>query len=147
MGAVNGRRLMCTKKLAHYLSWDTPPSEQEQRMRKQYSAETSMPSVEKYSNTILVPVQQFLVPLMLHSAPPAPLSRRLPADDCLADLVVDIGPVAGIHLAPPIHWHLESNSYSPCLFFSHRRNFLYIQYSLGRHRRNCYLGKHLECSL
>ena len=38
---------------------------------------------------------------MLHSAPPAPLSRRLPAHDCSTDLVVDIGPVAGICLGPP----------------------------------------------
>jgi len=60
-----------------------------------------MPSLEKHSNTILVPAQQFLVLSMLHSAPPASLSRRLPAHDCSADLVVDIGPVAGIHLAPP----------------------------------------------
>ena len=60
-----------------------------------------MTSPEKHSNTILVPAQQFLVPLMLHSAPTAFLSRRLPAHDCSADLVVDIGPVAGIHLAPP----------------------------------------------
>jgi hypothetical protein len=70
-------------------------------MRKQQSAETNMPSLEKHSNTISVPAQQFLVPLMLHSAPPASLSRRLPDHDCSADLVVDIGPVAGIHLAPP----------------------------------------------
>jgi len=60
-----------------------------------------MPFLEKHSNTISVPAQQFLVPSMLHSAPPASLSRRLPAQDCSADLVVDIGPVAGIHLAPP----------------------------------------------
>jgi len=38
---------------------------------------------------------------MLHSAPPASLSKRLPAHNCSADLVVYIGPVAGIHLAPP----------------------------------------------
>jgi len=79
----------------------TPRSKQEQRMRKQQSAETNMTSLEKHSNTISVPAQQFLVPLMLHSAPTASLSRRLPADDCLADLVVEIGPVAGIPLAPP----------------------------------------------
>jgi len=66
-----------------------------------------MPSVEKHSSTISVPVQQFLVPLMLHSALTAPLSRRLPAHDCSADLVVDIGPVAGIHLAPPAAHALE----------------------------------------
>jgi len=70
-------------------------------MRKQQSTETDMPSPEKHSNTISVPAQQFLVPLVLHSAPPASLSRRLPDHDCSADLVVDIGPVAGIHLAPP----------------------------------------------
>jgi len=66
-------------------------------MRKRQSAETNM----KHSNTISVPVQQFLVPSMLHSAPPASLSRRLPDHDCSTDLVVDIVPVAGIHLAPP----------------------------------------------
>jgi len=88
-------------------SWDTPPSKQEQRTRKQQSAETSMPSLEKHSNTISLPAQQFLVPSMFHSALSVPLSRRLPAYDCSADVVVDIGPVAGIHLAPPIHWHLE----------------------------------------
>jgi len=60
-----------------------------------------MPSSEKHSNTISVPAQQFLVPSMLHSAPPASLSKRLPAHDCSGDLVVDIGPVAGIYLAPP----------------------------------------------
>ena len=60
-----------------------------------------MPTLEKRSNTILVSAQQFLVPLMLHSAPPASLSRRLPAHDCSADVVVNIGPVARIHLAPP----------------------------------------------
>jgi len=70
-------------------------------MRKWQSAETSMPSLEKYINTISVPAQQFLVPSMLHSAPLASLSRRLPAHDCSADLVVDISPVAGIRLAPP----------------------------------------------
>jgi len=68
--------------------WDMPPSKQEQRMRKQQSAETNMPSLEKHSNTISVPAQQFLVPSMLHSAPPASLSKRLPAHDCSADLVV-----------------------------------------------------------
>jgi len=73
-------------------------------MRKWQSAETNMPSPEKHSNTISVPAQQFLVPSMLHSAPLASLSRRLPAHDCSADLVVDIGP----DLAPPIHWHLEA---------------------------------------
>jgi len=36
--------------------WDTPPSKQEQRMRKRQSAETNMPSLEKHINTILVPV-------------------------------------------------------------------------------------------
>jgi len=38
---------------------------------------------------------------MLHSAPSASLSKRLPAHDCSADLVVNIGPVAGICLVPP----------------------------------------------
>jgi len=70
-------------------------------MRKRQSAETKMPSPEKHSNTISVSAQQFLVPLMLHSTPPASLSRRLPDHDCSADLVVDIGPVAEIHLAQP----------------------------------------------
>jgi len=70
-------------------------------MRKRQSAETNMPSPEKHSNTISVPAQQFLVPSILHSAPPASLSRRLPAHDCLVDLVFYIGPVVGIHLAPP----------------------------------------------
>jgi len=60
-----------------------------------------MPSTEKHINTISVPAQQFLDPSMLHSAPPASLSRRLPAHDCSEDLVVNIGPVAGNHLAPP----------------------------------------------
>ena len=59
-------------------------------MRKRQSAETNMPSPEKHSNTISVPAQQFMVPLMFHSAPTASLSRRLPAHDCLADLVIDI---------------------------------------------------------
>jgi len=76
-------------------------------MRKLLSAETSIPSVEKNSNNILVLAQQFLVPLMFHSAPPASQSRRLPAHDCSADLVVDIGPVAGIHLAPPAAHDVE----------------------------------------
>ena len=66
-----------------------------------------MPSPEKHSNTISVPAQQFMVPLMLHSAPTASLSRRLPAHDCLADLVINIGPVVGIHLAPPAAHALE----------------------------------------
>ena len=83
--------------------WYTPPSKQAQRMRKRQSAETNMPSLAKHSNTISVPAQQFLVPSMLRSAPPSPLSRRLPAHDCSADLVVEIGPVVGIHHAPPIH--------------------------------------------
>jgi len=70
-------------------------------MRKQQSAETNMPSLEKHSNTISVPAQQFLVPSMLHSAPSSSLSKRLPVYDSLADLVVNIGPLAGICLAPP----------------------------------------------
>jgi len=81
--------------------WDTPPSKQEQRMRKQQSAETNMPSPEKHINTISVPAQQFLVPSTLHSAPSASLSKRLTAHDCLVDLVIDIGPVARICLVPP----------------------------------------------
>jgi len=60
-----------------------------------------MPSPEKHSNTIWVPVQQFLVPSMLHSVQSASPPKRLPAHDCLADLVVHVGPVAGICLAPP----------------------------------------------
>jgi len=76
-------------------------------MRKRQSAETNMPSPEKHSNTILVPAQQFLVPLILHSAPTASLSRRLPVHDCSADLVMDIGPVAGIPFAPPAAYALE----------------------------------------
>jgi len=60
-----------------------------------------MPSPEKHIHTISVPAQQFLVPSTLHSAPSASLSKRLPAHDCSADLVVNIGPVAGICLAPP----------------------------------------------
>jgi len=70
-------------------------------MRKQQSSETNMPSPKMHSNTISVPAQQFLVPWMLHSAPSASLSKRLPAHDCSADLVISIGPVAGICLAPP----------------------------------------------
>ena len=70
-------------------------------MRKRQSAETNMPSPEKHINTISVPAQQFLVPSTLHSLPSASLSKRLPAHDCSADLVVDISPVAGICLAPP----------------------------------------------
>jgi len=50
--------------------WDTPPSKQEQRMRKRQSAETNMPSPEKHINTILAPAQQFLVPSTLHSVHP-----------------------------------------------------------------------------
>jgi len=65
------------------------------------SAETNMPSPEKHINTISVPAQQFLVPSTLHSAPSASLSKHLPAHDCSVDLVVDIGPVARICLAPP----------------------------------------------
>ena len=48
-----------------------------------------------------MPAQKFLVPSTLHSAPSASLSKRLPAHYCSADLVVDIGPVAGICLTPP----------------------------------------------
>ena len=68
---------------------------------KTADSETNMLSLEKYSDTISVPAQQFLVPSTLHSAPSASLSKRLPAHDCSADLVVDIGPVARICLAPP----------------------------------------------
>jgi len=70
-------------------------------MRKRQSAETNMPSPEKHINTISVPAQQLMVPSTLHSAPSASLSKRLPAHDSSADLVVDIGPVAGICLVPP----------------------------------------------
>jgi len=80
--------------------WDTPPSKQEKRMPKRQSAETNMPSPEKHINTISVPAQQFLVPSTIHSAPSASLSKRLPVHDCSADLVVNIGPVAGICRAP-----------------------------------------------
>jgi len=69
-------------------------------MRKRQSAETNMPSPEN-TNTISVPAHQFLVPSTLHSAPSASLSKRLPAHDCFAELVVDIGPLAEICLAPP----------------------------------------------
>jgi len=72
-----------------------------------------MPSLEKHSNTIWMPAQQFLVPSMLHSAPPASLSKRLPAHDCSADLVVDIGQVVGIHLAPPAAHALVAHVAAP----------------------------------
>ena len=85
--------------------WETygtrPPSKQEQRTRTRQSVETNKPSPEKHSNTISVPAQQFLVSSMLHSAPSASLSKRLPPHQCLTDLVVNIGPVAGICLGPP----------------------------------------------
>ena len=51
-------------KLPAKLMGYTPPSKQEQRMRKRHSAETNMPSLEKHSNTISVSAQQFLIPLI-----------------------------------------------------------------------------------
>ena len=67
--------------------WDTPPSKEEQRMRKQQSAETKMPSPEKHSNTISVPAQQFLVTSMLHSALPASLSTHDGSENLVVDIV------------------------------------------------------------
>ena len=70
-------------------------------MRKRQSAETNMPSPEKHINTISMPAQQ--IPGSLDS----PLCsirtsfKSLTCHDCSADLVVDIGPVVGICLAPP----------------------------------------------
>ena len=98
---LNSRAAFAAPQGAGFLRnpWDTPPSKQEQRMRKQQSAETNMPSPEKHSNTISVPAQQFLVPSMLHSAPSTSLSKHLPAHDFSVDLVVDMGPAAGICLA------------------------------------------------